>query len=132
VEIIWQNEKLESQYFFRQQAEWTGVRVHRARVMPGKMLEHQAEFHEINISISGNLTTERITPTGKRQTYCGGNGGLCITPAGQTVGAFWNKPLDHPGILLAPDFVSNTAAENRFSPNFDFYDDLTEKDLNQF
>lgn len=128
MQIIWQNEKLKSQYAFRHRAEWNGVKVHRARVMPGRMLEHEARFHEINISISGKLTTERITPTGKRRTFCGGSGGLCLTPAGQTVGAFWEKPIDHLGILLAPDFVANTAAENRFSPNFDFYDDLTDKD----
>ncbi|CAN5581607.1 hypothetical protein BH20ACI4_BH20ACI4_01700 [soil metagenome] len=129
MQIIWQNENLKSQYTFRQRAEWTGLTVHRARVMPGRILEHQAELHEINISISGNLTTERITATGKKKVYLNrGDGGLCITPAGQTVGAFWEKPLDNLGILLAPDFVAQTALENRLSPNFDFYDDFNHQD----
>lgn len=128
MQIIWQNENLKSQYSFRQRADWSGVTIHRARVMPGRMVEHAAEFHEINISISGKLTTERSLATGRRKRISAGDGGLCITPAGQTVGAFWEKPLDHLGILLAPELVSNVARENRFSPAFDFNDDLTEKD----
>ncbi len=129
MQIIWQNENLKSQYEFRQRAEWTGVIVHRARVMPGRMPEHKPDSHEINISISGNLRTERITATGKKKIYLNrGNGGLCITPAGQTVGAFWEKPLDNLGILLAPDFAAQTALENRLSPNFDFYDEFNQQD----
>jgi AraC family transcriptional regulator len=128
MQIIWQNENLKSQYAFRQRAEWTGLTIHRARVMPGRMLEHEAEFHEINISVSGSLTTERISPTGRRKIICADGGGLCITPAGQTVGAVWEKPLDNMGILFAPDFVANVAAENRFSPKFDFYDNFTKPD----
>lgn len=129
MQIIWQNEKLESQYVFRQQAIWNGVKVHRASVMPGKMLEHAPEFHEINIAISGDLTTQRITENGKRKIYKNrGDGGICITPAGQTVSASWEKPLDNLGILLAPDFVSKTALENRFSATFDFTDDFLGRD----
>lgn len=129
MQIIWQNESLESQYAFRQQAMWNGVKIHHARVMPGKLLEHAPEFHEINVSISGNLTTQRITATGKRKVYTNrGDGGICITQAGQTVSAFWEKPLDNLGIFLAPDFVSKTAAENRFSANFDLYDNCTGTD----
>lgn len=128
VQIVWQNENLKSQYFFRQRAEWSGVTVNRARVMPGRMLEHAAKFHEINISISGRLTTEKITANGKRKFFCGGDGGLCITPAGQMIGAFWEKPLDHLGIFLAPDLVANIALENRFSPAFDFSENPTDRD----
>lgn len=130
MQIIWQNENLKSQFAFRQQAEWTGLRVHRARVMPGRMVEHEIDFHEINIPISGNLTTERMTTNGRRQIFCGrGNGNICITHAGQTVGAFWEKPLDNLGIWLAPDFVERVAVENRFSPKFDFTESVDEKDL---
>ena len=130
MQIIWQNEKLESQYSFRHRAEWTGLRIHHAHVMPGRMLEHAAEFHEINIPIAGRLITERITPTGKRKTHNYRNdGGICITPAGQSISAFWDAPLDHLGMFLTPDFVEKTAAENRFSPKFDFYDEVGAQDL---
>ena len=128
MKIIWQNENLESQYGFRHRADWSGLTIHHSQVMPGRMLEHAAEYHEINISISGKLTTERITPTGRRKKVSGTGGGLCLTPAGQTVAAFWDKPIDHLGMFLAPDFVTKTAAENCFSLKFDFYDDIADKD----
>jgi AraC family transcriptional regulator len=128
MQIIWHNERLKSQYDFRQSAEWDGLKIRRARVMPGRMLEHRTEFHEINISVSGHMKTERITETGRRKIYSAGDGGLCITPAGQTVGARWDRPLDNLGFFFDPAFVSQTAVENQLSPNFDFFEDFREKD----
>ena len=129
MQIIWQNENLESQYAFRHRAEWTGLMLHHARVMPGRMLEHVAEYHEINIPLGGKMTTERITPTGRRKKHNYKNGGgICITPAGQTIGAFWNNEINHLGMFFAPDFVERTAAENRFSTKFDFFDDVADSD----
>jgi AraC family transcriptional regulator len=128
VNIIWQNEKLKSQYAFRQRGEWTGVTVHRARVMPGRMLVHEAKCHEVNISLSGNLTRESVSEIGKKTFVKGGDGGLCVTPAGQTVGAYWEKPLDNLGILFEPEFVAQTALENRFSTNFTFSESFREQD----
>lgn len=129
MQIIWQNENLESQYAFMHRAEWSGLKIHHAHVMPGRMLEHAAEFHEINIPFSGTLVTQRITPTGKKKTHNYRNdGGFCITPAGQTISAFWEKPLDNLGMFLAPNFVEKIAAENRFTPKFDFYDRVSERD----
>ena len=129
MQIIWQNENLKSQYAFRNRAEWSGLTIHHAQVMPGRMVEHFAEYHEINIPLAGKLTTERISPTGQRKRYKYTNGGgICITPAGQTIGAFWDKEINHLGMFFAPDFVAKTAAENRFSPKFDFFDEVSDKD----
>lgn len=118
--IEWTPKTNQSPYLFRQSAEWNGVKVHRAKVLPGRMLEHTANFHEINISISGYLTTQKCSSIGKSVITKGGAGNLCLTPAGQSVGAYWEKPLDNMGILLEPDFVAKTAVENRFSSNFEF------------
>jgi AraC family transcriptional regulator len=128
VEIVWKTNPNQSPYLFRQRAEWTGVRVHRAHVMPGRMLEHTAEFHEVNIPISGSLTTKKISANGKQFITNGSAGCLCITPAGQSIGAFWEKPLDHLGILLEPEFVLQTALENRFNSNFEFLEAYEDKD----
>lgn len=126
--IEWTPTANQSPYLFRQAAEWAGVKVHRAKVMPGRMLEHTSNFHEINISISGQLTTQKCSATGKTVITKGGTGNLCLTPFGQTVGAYWKKPLDNMGILLAPDFVRNVAAENRFSADFEFHEIYKDKD----
>lgn len=128
VEIIWKNESAEQHYLFRQQTQWIGVKVHRARVMPGRMLEHTAAFHEINVTMNGKLTTEKSSSIGKKVITKGGAGNICLTPAGQPVGAFWDKPLDNMGILLDPDFVVQTAVENRFNHEFEFSEIYKDKD----
>ena len=91
--IEWTPNTNQSPYLFRQAAKWTGVQVHRAKVMPGRMLEHTANYHEVNISVSGCLVTEKISSTGRCVITKGGAGNLCLTPAGQSVGAYWEKPL---------------------------------------
>jgi AraC family transcriptional regulator len=126
--IEWTPNTNQSPYLFRQAAEWNGVRVHRAKVLPGRMLEHEAKYHEINISVSGNLVTEKVSSTGRIVVTRGGAGNLCLTPAGQLVGAYWEKPLDNMGILLKPDFVRAAALENRFSADFEFKEIYKDQD----
>lgn len=128
VQIVWKNDTNQSPYLFRQRAEWTGVTVHRAHILPGRMLEHAASAHEINVTINGRLTTEKNSASGKRVVTKGSAGNICLTPAGQPVGAFWEKPLDTMGILLNPEFVNRTAIENRFPSRFEFTEIYKNKD----
>ena len=128
MQIIWQNENLPKQYLFLQHAAWTGVKVHRARVMAGRMVEQADDFHKINVPISGNLRTEKISANGKVTVLKGRAGNICITPAGQAMSAAWEKPLDNMGILLEPEFVTKTAVENRFNAGFEFSDISKDKD----
>lgn len=111
---------VENPYLFKQSAQWNGVRVHRARVMPGRLLEHANPFHEVNINLGGRLTTEKISASGKLVKTKGAAGNLCVTPAGQPIGAFWNEMLDNMGISFDPNFVRQTAIENRFNAKFEF------------
>ena len=111
---------IENPYLFKQQARWNGVRVHRARVLPGRMLEHAVAFHEVSINLGGQLTTEKISASGKLVRTKGAAGNLCITPAGQSISASWGKTLDNLGISFDPDFVVRTAIENRFNSSFEF------------
>lgn len=118
----------QSPYLFRQRAEWSGVKVHRARVLPGRMLEHCPDYHEINVNLSGSLITEKISASGSLVRTRGAAGNLCITPAGQPISAAWEKPLDNLGILLDPNLVAKTAVENRFPANFKFVEIYKSKD----
>jgi AraC family transcriptional regulator len=127
VEINWKT-NVENPYLFKQQAKWNGVRVHRARVLPGRMLEHSVAFHEVSINLGGRLTTEKISASGKLIRTKGAPGNLCITPAGQIIGASWDKTLDNLGISFDPDFVRRTAIENRFNSSFEFAEIYKEKD----
>jgi len=119
MEIEWKSEKVDP-YLFKQFGEWPGIRVHRAHVMPGRMLEHTNTFHEVNVAISGSLTTEKISASGKCVATKGSSGNLCITPAGQPISAIWSKPLDNMGITLQPDFINRAARENGFADGFEF------------
>jgi AraC family transcriptional regulator len=119
MEIVWKSEK-EPPYLFRQVAEWSGIKLHRARVMPGRMLEHTPVFHEINVSLGGNLVTQKISANGRLVKARGGEGNICVTPAGQPVSAYWEKPIDNMGILLDPGFVSEMAVENHLGAGFEF------------
>lgn len=128
MEIEWKSRSNESPYLFKQRAEWNGLKVHRVRVLPGRMPEHTVKFHEINLTLGGKLTTEKISSVGRSIFRNNGAGNLCITPAGQPISAFWEKPLDNLGILLEPEFVSKTAIENGFVSNFVFSEIYNEKD----
>ena len=119
MEIEWKSQKVEP-YLFKQASEWPGIRIHRAKVQPGRMLEHTNTFHEVNVAIAGRLTTEKISANGRLITTKGTSGNLCITPAGQPIWASWNKPLDNMGIALDAAFVDRAAEENGFAGGFEF------------
>ena len=119
MQIEWKSDAV-SPYIFRQVAEWPGLRIHRAHVLPGRMLEHTNDCHEVNVAISGSLTTEKVSNSGRRVRTVGGDGNLCITPAGQSVAARWDQPLQNLGMFFDTGFVSRVAAENGFSPAVEF------------
>lgn len=119
MQIEWKSENVEP-YLCKQFGEWPGVHVHWARVMPGRMLEHTNAYHEVNVAISGTLVTEKLSAVGNRVVTRGRSGNLCITPAGQSIAAHWDEPLENMGFSFDPQFVSRIAAENHFAPNFEF------------
>jgi len=119
MQIEWKSNKV-SPYLSRQVVEWPGFRIHRAHVLPGRMLEHTNDFHEVNVAISGSLTTEKLSNSGQIIRTTGGAGNFCITPAGQPISARWDEPLLNMGMFLQASFVSGIAAENGFSPNVEF------------
>ncbi len=98
-------------------AEWPGVKVRRARVLPGIIPEHSSEFHEISVSLAGKLKTVKGTSTGRRKITCVEGENICLTPAGQFIGAEWDEPIDNIGLFVDASTVSDFALENGFSPN---------------
>lgn len=119
MQIEWKSEK-EPPYLFRQVAEWSGIKLHHARVRAGRMLEHEPENHEINVSLAGTFVTTKVSATGRQVSYFGGRNNVCVTPAGQPISAYWKAPVDNMGILLDPEFVRQTAAENNLASRFEF------------
>ena len=128
MQIEWQSTTNETCYLFLQHAKWNGVRISRAQVLPGRLLESAENLHKINISLAGNLTTQKISENGTRTLTKGGAGNICITPSGQSMGAVWNNNLDNLSLTFEPNFVAQTAVENRFSSNFEFTESYKDKD----
>jgi hypothetical protein len=119
MQIEWKSDKT-SPYLFRQAGEWPGIRIHRARVEPGRLLEHTNTSHEVNVAISGRLITEKISATGRHITTHGTSQNICVTPAGQALRAEWNKQLDNMGILVDPEYLNRAAVENGLPDGFEF------------
>lgn len=128
MQIEWKSNAADP-YLSRQAAEWPGaLRVHRAHVQPGKMLEHVNDFHEVSVVLDGALKTGKCNSVGRRVVTANRGPNVCVTPAGQSIAAEWNGRLDHLGMFLNASFVSRTAAENGFSPNVEFAEVYTKQD----
>jgi AraC family transcriptional regulator len=127
MQIEWESEK-ESPYLFRQAAEWTGIGLGRARVVPGRMPEQTLNGHNLNVSIAGEVITQKISGTGRLISTRGSVGNICLTPAGQSLSAFWQVPIDIMHIRLLPAFLKETAVENHLSPSFDLIEVYKKKD----
>lgn len=128
MQIEWNDERAKTPFLFRQAAEWNGVRVHRARVIAGRMLEHTAPCHEVNITLGGKLYREGLSDSGRRLMATSDSGNMCVTPSGKAVAASWDDTIDNMGILLDADFAAKTAAENQFSTNFRFIESVQRQD----
>lgn len=129
MQFEWKTAENQSPYLFLQRAEWTGLKAHRARVVPGVLHEHVNDCHYINIALSGDVRTRKISGNGSLLNMRGGTGEFCITPAGQAISAHWDQPLDNLGLLFEPEFVRRTAIENSFGSTFEFYDSDNKRDF---
>ena len=127
MQIEWKSEKV-SPYLFTQTGDWPGIHVRRVKVMPGRMLEHVNTFHEVNVAISGSLTTHKISANGRHISTKGSRGNLCITPAGQPIGAVWNSKLDNLMMMFDADYIDRAAAELDFGGRFEFAEVYKEQD----
>jgi AraC family transcriptional regulator len=128
MQIEWKSER-KSPYLFRQEAEWTGIDVGRARVVPGRMPEQTLNVHYINVSLAGQVSTQKISGSGRLVSTRGSVGNICLTPAGQPVSAFWQEPIDIMHITLLPEFLRETAVENYLGARFELVEIYKKRDL---
>lgn len=127
--VNWKVPENESPILFIQKTEWSGVRIRHIRVLEGELEEHISPTHELDITLAGELVTERHTASGGFRRSCGKVGSLCLTPAGQPIRASWQDGLENLSIGFKTDFVAQTAMENRFNPNFEFTEIYQKKDF---
>jgi AraC family transcriptional regulator len=119
VQVNWKITQNQSPILFEQRAKWAGFKITRQRIMPGELLEHKPAEHEVNVTLSGRLTTQKQTAAGKSERTCGAVGSICLTPAGQPIAASWDEEYEYLAIDLNPDYVVQTALEINLAPRFE-------------
>lgn len=113
--VNWKNSEHETPFLFARKAELTGLRISHWRVFSGEMAEHTDKRHEINMTLAGNLLTERQTASGFLRRCYGTAGNLCVTPAGQPLAASWEDEFECLSMSLEPAAFAQTALNMNFS-----------------
>jgi AraC family transcriptional regulator len=88
------------------------VRLRHWRALPGELPEFVHADHEINIPISGNLTSTKHTAVGSCRADRANSTNVCIVPAGQPVAVRWNEEVEGVTISLSPSLVSRAASRD--------------------
>ncbi len=128
MEVIWQNGDPAKSMLFARDVSLNGVRAAHNRVLAGTVPEHVSDFHEINITLDGDLRVEKDglrKGLGGRYAVCGP---VCVTPHGQAVEAFWEDRLEIVTLMFDPRMIARVAEENRFSSGFEIVDTQRESD----
>ncbi len=120
MEVNWKTKADISPILFLRKVNWSGVCVRHASVLEGELPECKSDTHELNITLAGTLVVEKRSAVGKYVVNKGSVGNLCLTPAGQFYRASWVVPVENLAIEIDPDFLKQTALENKFSYNFEF------------
>ncbi len=130
MEVIWkENIENESPILLRREAFLDDFSVRHVRVLAGQMPEHSSLNHELNLTISGKLTTQRHTSSGKNRIDCGNPDSMCITPIGQTIKANWEDEYESVMIEFSPKYLSKMANQMNLSANIELIDTVSKKDL---
>jgi AraC family transcriptional regulator len=130
MEVIWkENIENESPILLRREAFLEDFSVRHVKVLAGEMPGHTSLNHELNLTINGNLYTQRQTSGGKTRVDCGNPDSMCITPKGQTIEANWEDEFESVMIEFSPKYLSKMASEMYLSANIELIDTVSKKDL---
>jgi AraC family transcriptional regulator len=97
--------------------QWHGISLRHWHALPGELPEYVHPEHEINIPISGNLTSYKHTAVGRRQTNHGNATNICIVPAGQPIAVKWGEEVEGLTLSLTPSFVASAVSGGGTPPS---------------
>lgn len=131
MQVYWENEtKTRSPILFKHEAFWNEFQVKHLRVSAGEILEHTTEFNEVNLTLSGQLNTQRQTSTGKCRFDSADSKRMCLMPKGQTFSAHWKNEFEYIAVEFSQNMLSQTALEMNLSPNINLKENVVpQKDL---
>ncbi len=129
MEVIWkETEAQNSPILLKREAAFDEFSVRHLRVVAGEMPEHFATVNEINLTLDGNLTTQRHTAGGGTKLACGDSDSMCMMPVGQSVIASWKGEYESLLVDFTPKYLSKMAAEMNLSPNIELRETVSQKD----
>ncbi|MCU0240029.1 MAG: AraC family transcriptional regulator [Pyrinomonadaceae bacterium] len=130
MEVNWRNnETHESAILFKRQAVFDEFSVRHVKVLAGEMPRHNAEHHELNLTLNGKLSTQRHTSNGKKRIDCGMADYMCVTPFGQTIEANWEDEYESVMVEFTPTYLAKMANQMNLSANVELRDTVAQKDL---
>jgi len=113
---------------FLNRAHWHGLHLKHCRATPGTLLDFVPDHHEINMTLEGAVRISKQSAGGLIMRYSEGADRMCLTSAGQAFSADWDIEYEYLSLNLEPDYVLQTAMENRFSPGFELAEDFSGSD----
>ncbi len=113
---------------FINRARWTGLHLKHCRVTPGELVDFVPDHHELNMTLDGAVQTKKQSANGFVVRNSEGAGRMCLTSAGQAMSAVWEHEYEYLALDLVPEYVVQTAIENRFSPRFELAEDFAGAD----
>jgi AraC family transcriptional regulator len=113
---------------FLNRAHWAGLHLKHCRVTPGSLVDFVPQHHELNITLDGAVQTTKQSAGGRIMRHSEGAGQMCLTSAGQTFSAEWDTEYEYVALDLEPEYMVQTAIENRFSPRFELAENFAGND----
>lgn len=128
MQVYWKNETTkQSPILFKHQAFWNEFQVKHLRVSAGEILEHTTKFNEVNLTLAGQLNTQRQTSIGKNRFDSTDSQRMCLMPVGQTFSAHWKEEYEYIAVDFSQNFLSQTALEMNLSPNINLKENVVPK-----
>ncbi len=97
-------------------SHWPGVGLHQWRGRAGLIPEQNYQAHQLNIGMTGRMTTIRQTATGRRFISTTDNP-LCLVPSGQFVGAEIHEETTAVSLMVNPVYVQEIGQANAWPGN---------------
>ena len=126
--VNWKKAGNESPILYRNRARVLGVEIYHWRVTAGELTEETRAAHEINIALSGSVTTRKHLATGGWRESDHPAGSLCLIPAGCAAKAAWDTEIECLRIALDPLFVNQAAMELNVSDELELIETYSRRD----
>lgn len=126
--VNWKMSGGESPILYRNRVRLPGFDIFHWRILAGELSGEPRQAHEINIALSGAVTTRNHTATGGTRKNVHQPGSICLIPVGQSAKAIWETEIECLRIAFDPIFVKRAAIEQNLSGEFELIETYNRSD----